>query len=164
MFFIYSRCKFLIQYMICRYLLPFCSCLFTCLIVSLEAQNFLILMVSAFFFATLFFNWRIIAYRLLLFSVRHQQESYRGTPMSPPSRACLPTPFPPRPSRLSQSPCFESAETCSRFPLAVCFTYGSSHRTLHASPLLLPSPRAHRSVLHDCFADTFISTISLDCT
>ena len=105
MFFIYSRCKFLIQYMICRYLLPFCSCLFTCLIVSLEAQNFLILMVSAFFFATLFFNWRIIAYRLLLFSVRHQQESSRGTPMSPPSRACLPTPFPPRPSRLSQSPC-----------------------------------------------------------
>ena len=52
----------------------------------------------------LFFNWRIIAFRNVLFSVKHQHESAIDIHMSPPSRTSLPS----HPSSLLQSPCFSS--------------------------------------------------------
>ena len=49
-----------------------------------------------------------LLYRILWFSVIHQQESAIGTPMSPPSQISLPSSSPSDPSRLTQSPCLSS--------------------------------------------------------
>ena len=57
------------------------------------------------FFLNLFFYWRIIALRILLFSVKPQHESAIGRHISPPFWTCLPSPSPSHPSRLIQSPC-----------------------------------------------------------
>ena len=59
------------------------------------------------FFATLFFLIAgYLLYRILCFSVKHQQESAIGTPMSPPPQ--LPSPSPSYPSGLSESSCLSS--------------------------------------------------------
>ena len=57
------------------------------------------------FFSNLFFYWRIIVYRILLFSVNPQHESAIGIHISPPFWTSLPSPSPSHPSRLIQSPC-----------------------------------------------------------
>ena len=50
-----------------------------------------------------------------VFSVIHQQELAIRTPMSPPSETSLPSPSPPHPSRLSQSPCLSSLSHTANF-------------------------------------------------
>ena len=62
----------------------------------------------SFFKIYLFFNWRIIAYRILLFSFKPQHESAIGIHKSPPSWTFLQSPFPSHPSTLIQSPCLSS--------------------------------------------------------
>ena len=103
-----------------------------------------------------------LLYRILWFSVIHQQESAIGTPMSPPS--------PPHPSRLLGS-LFEFPESHSKFPLAIYFTYGIVNfhvvLSMYLTFSLLPSPCVHRFVLyvyflHCCPENKFISTIFLD--
>ena len=65
-----------------------------------------------------FFNWRITALHNLLFSVKHQQESAIGAPMSPPSWNSLPSPFPSYSSRLLQSRCLSSlSHSCLENPM-----------------------------------------------
>ena len=58
-----------------------------------------------FFCHFIFLTEGYLLYRILWFSVIHQQESAIGTPMSPPSQTSPPSPSPSHPSRLSQSPC-----------------------------------------------------------
>ena len=62
-----------------------------------------------FFFATLFFNWRITALQtFMVFCRTSTRISDRYTPMFAPSLTSLPSPSPSHPSRLSQSPCLSS--------------------------------------------------------
>ena len=88
-----------------------------------------------------------LLYRILWFSVIHQQESAIGTPMSPPS--------PPHPSRLLGS-LFEFPESHSKFPLAIYFTYGivNFHVTLsiHLILSLFLSYHVLRSVFYVYFS------------
>ena len=72
-----------------------------------------------------------LLYRTLLFSVKHQQESPIGIHMSLPSWNSLPSPSPPHPSRLLQSP-FEISWVLQQIPIGCLFTYGdaSFHVTL----------------------------------
>ena len=51
------------------------------------------------------FYWRILLYRILWFSVKLQHESAIGIHISPPFWNSFPSPSPPYPSRLMQSPC-----------------------------------------------------------
>ena len=98
--------------------------------------------------------------RILWFSVKHQQESARGTPMSPSSRTSLPSPFPSHPSRLLQSPCLSSLSDTANshwLPIlygVVSFSLCTSHVTLsiHLTLSLLSSPRVHKSVLYVYFS------------
>ena len=94
-------------------------------------------------------------YRILWFSVIHQQESAIGTPMSLPSRTALPSPSPSHLSGLSQSPCLSSlSHTAHSHWLSVL------HMVLYISILLSPyisfsllsSHLVHRSVLYVCFS------------
>ena len=89
-------------------------------------------------------------YRSLWFSVKHQQESAIGTPMSPPSS---------HPSRLSQSPCL-SSRVIEQIPTGYLFYIWYCKfpcYSLHTTPPLplpsfLPSPHVHGSVLYVCFS------------
>ena len=56
----------------------------------------------------IFFNRRVLLYKILWFSVTRQQESAQSTSMSPPSRASLPSPSAPHPHRQSRSPYLSS--------------------------------------------------------
>ena len=60
----------------------------------------------------------------MLVSTIHQYESVIGTYMCPPYCTSLPLPSPSHSSRLSQSTRFELPVSHSKFPLAICFTYG----------------------------------------
>ena len=75
-----------------------------------------------FFFTTLFFLIeRYLLYRILLFSVIHQ-ESAIGTPISPPFQATLSSPSSPHPSGLSQNPCLSSLSyTANSYWLSVLY-------------------------------------------
>ena len=133
----------------------------------LEEKTLSTMKLCVWFLPLYFFNWRIIVYRILWFSVTHYQESATGTPMSPPSWTSLPPHSPSHPSRLSES-LFEFPESYSKFPLAIYFTYGNvicMLLSVHFSPSPLPL-RVHRSVLclflHCCPENKFISTIFLD--
>ena len=94
-------------------------------------------------------------YRILWFSVIHQQESAIGIPMYPPSQTSLH-----RPSHLTlqpvAEPLFEFPESHSKFPLAICFTRGIINFYVTLSirlPFsLLSSHVVHRSVLYVCFS------------
>ena len=105
------------------------------------------LSLSLFFFLTtllFFLIERYLLYRILLFSVIHQ-ESAIGTPISPPSQATLSSPSSPHPSRLSQNPCLSSLNyTASSYWLSILymlfkilmllsFTY-PSFLSLHRTP------------------------------
>ena len=64
---------------------------------------------------------------------------------------------------------FESPESHSKFPLAICFTYGSVYASITFSICLtfffLPTTHAHKCVLYVCIpiaALQLISTIFLD--
>ena len=56
------------------------------------------------FFALYFLIEGWLLYRILWFSVIHQQESSTGSPIFPPSRKFIPSPSPSHPSSWSQSP------------------------------------------------------------
>ena len=58
-----------------------------------------------FFFFIYFFYWRIIALKILLFSVKPQHKPAIGTHISPPFWTSLPSPSQSHPSRLIQSLC-----------------------------------------------------------
>ena len=87
----------------------------------------------------LFFNWRILLYRILLFSVKYQHESAIGVHMSPPSWTFLPSPSASHPSSWYRAPVWVPWDN-NKFPLAINFTYGNvsfystkhtiSHQTL----------------------------------
>ena len=109
-------------------------------------------------------------YRILWFSVIHQQESAIGVPMYPPSQTSLHCP-----SHLTlqpvAEPLFEFPESHSKFPLAICFTRGIINFYVTLSirlPFsLLSSHLVHRSVLYVCFSIAalkinFLSAISSD--
>ena len=64
-------------------------------------------------------------YRIFLFSVKPQHESAIGIHISPPFWTSLPSPSPPHPSRLMQSPC-------------LTFLAIQRRRQWHPIPVLLP--------------------------
>ena len=114
-----------------------------------------------FFKINLVFNWRIIPYRILLVSAKHQHASAIGIHMSPPSWTSLPSLSPSHLSRLLQSPCLSSLSHTAvslpviPVPLAICFTYGNAtlHVTssIHLTLSFLPSPHhVHKSVFYVC--------------
>ena len=78
-----------------------------------------------------FFNWRILALRILLFSVKHKHESGIGVYMSPPSWTPLWSPSPSHPSKLTQSPCLSSLRhTQNSHWLSILHTVTCFHDTL----------------------------------
>ena len=101
-------------------------------------------------FLNLFFNWKIIALQNLWFSVRHQQESAIGTPMSPPPET--PSHFPLLPTLLD---CHRASAVLApwviqQIPIGY-FTYAIVNFNvtvpIHLTLSLLPSPYVHISVL-----------------
>ena len=64
--------------------------------------------IFSFFLIYLFFNWRIMLYRIFLFSVKHLHESVIGIAMSLHSWTPFRSPSPSHPSRLTQSPWLSS--------------------------------------------------------
>ena len=62
--------------------------------------------------------------------------------MSPPSWTSFQPPTPSNPSRLSQSTGLSSLSHYSRFPLAICFTYGSIYVSM-LLPQFIPSSSSH---------------------
>ena len=99
-----------------------------CRMTCLHSINRIKLLVAQFFvlLPLHFLIERQLLYRILWFSVIHQQESTIGTPMSPSSRTSCPSSSPSYPSRLSHSSCLSSLSH-GKFPLAICFTYGILH-------------------------------------
>ena len=97
-----------------------------------------------FFFLLFFLIEGYLLYRILWFSVMHQQESAIHTPMSPPSQTSLTSPSLSHTSRLSQSPCLSSLSHTANSHLAIYFTHGNInlHVTLsiHLTLSLLPPP------------------------
>ena len=89
---------------------------------------------------------------------------YTHVPPKPPSH------LPPHPTLyIVTEPQFEVPESYSKFPLTICFTYGSVYVSMLLSPFVpLPPPRLCPQVrflclrLHCCPADRLISTILLD--
>ena len=81
-----------------------------------------------------------------------QQESAIGTPISPPSEISLPSPFPPPVAE----PQFEFPGSCSKSPLAICFTYGivNFYVTLFPTFPLLPPllPPVHTFLIYVYFS------------
>ena len=89
----------------------------------LESHNY--------FLQLIFFNWRIIALQYCVGSCHTPTWiSHRYTYV--PSLLNLPPPSLSHPSRLSQSTGSELPTPYSKFPLAICFTYGN----VYASTLL----------------------------
>ena len=89
--------------------------------------------------------------------------------MSPPSWTSLPPLILSHPCRLLPEPWFEFSEAYRKFPLTVCFTYGSVYASITFSICLtfffLPTIHAHKCVLYVCIsiaALQIISTIFLD--
>ena len=78
------------------------------------------------------FNWRIIAYNVVLVSAIQQCESALSVPMSPPSWISLPPSTPSRLSRPSQRTRVISA-LYSNFPWVIYFARGSGRG--HGNPL-----------------------------
>ena len=66
----------------------------------------------------------------MLVSAIHRLESVIGIHMSPRSWTSFPHPTLSHPSRTSQSAGFEIPVSCSKFPLAICYTYSNVY-TLH---------------------------------
>ena len=94
-------------------------------------------------------------YRILSFSVKHQQELAIESHMSLPSQHPRPSPSPPHPSRLSQSPSLSFLSPTEnshwlfyiwncKFP---CYSLHISHLLPHPT-----NPRVHRAVLYVCFS------------
>ena len=94
-------------------------------------------------------------YRILCFSVIHQQESAIGIPMSPPSQTSLPSPSHPTLQPVTE-PLFKFPGSYSKFPLAIYFAYGIVNfyvtLSIHLPLSLLSSHHVHRSVLYVCFS------------
>ena len=101
-------------------------------------------------------------YRILWFSVIHQQESAIGIHMSPPFPTSLPSPSSPHPSACHRAP--EFPESYSKFPLAIYFTYGIINFYVTFSihiPFSFPLPTvSHRSVLYVCISICALKTNS----
>ena len=70
-------------------------------------------------------------------------------------------PFPPF-SVVAELQC-ELPASCSKFPLATCFTYGSVCVSMLLSPSILPSPSSplhvHKSVVYECVSIQFSSVV-----
>ena len=109
-------------------------------------------------------------YRILCFSVIHQQESAISIPMSPPTQTSFPSPSPPYPSTCYRAPVWVPWVT-QQIPIGYLFYiwYCKFLRyTLHTSPLLSPLLPPCPYVwslclfLHCCPKNKLISTIFLD--
>ena len=114
-----------------------CVCVCVCIVLLLIFKNLFI------------FNWRIIAYNIVLVSAIHQHESAIGTHMPPCS---FPPPVPPHPLRLSQSPGLSSlSHTPNSHWLSVLrmLVYMFLCCSVHWSHPLLPAPAS--TVCSLCF-------------
>ena len=94
------------------------------------------------YFFNLFFYWRIVFYRSLLFSVKPQHESALGIHISSPFWTSLLFSTPSHPSRLIQIKYYLFYTWQCKFP---CYSFHTSHP-------LLPSPHVHKSILYVCFS------------
>ena len=100
-------------------------------------------------------------YRIVLVSAKHQHESAMGIHSSPPS--C--THLPPRPTPLGchRAPGWSSVSH-SKFPLALCFTFGSVYVSmLSIPPSLSFSHSVHKYVLYICISIQF-SSVQFSCS
>jgi len=96
------------------------------------------------FFKKIIFNWRIIAFSVVLVSDIHQHESAIGLYMSSPSWTSLLTP--PFPLLLGcHRALFEFPESHSKFPLAIYFTHGSVYVSMLLSPFIPPTHNSSKN-------------------
>ena len=113
-------------------------------------------------------------YRILWFSVKHQQESSIGTPVSTPSLNSLTSPSPSHHSRLSQSPCLGSlSHTVNSHWLFIlhitylCIVSFLVTLSIHLTLGLPCSLHVHKSVLYVCVSIAALqinsSVLFLDC-
>ena len=98
----------------------------------------------------------------LPYSNMNQPQMYIcSLPLEPPSHAIPPL-------QIVTEHCVELPESCSKFPLAICFTYGNVYVSVLLCPFILRSPSPSVSIslfcLHLCCCPTnrFSSTIFLD--
>ena len=87
-----------------------------------------------------YFNWRIIALQCCVGFCHTSTWIAIDTHMFPLSWTPLPPPIPSHPSKLSQSTGFELTVPCSKFPLAIYFTYGNVYVSILLSQFIPPSP------------------------
>ena len=119
-------------------------------------------------FLNFIFNWMITALQYCVgFCHTSTWISHRYT-HAPPNLP--PTSHPIPPLYIVTEPQFEVPESYSKFPLAICFTYGSVYVSMLLSPFVPPSvfPRPvfinlfSMSLSHCCPANRFINAIFLD--
>ena len=93
-----------------------------------------------FFSLKFIFNWRIIAFNIVLVSAIAQYEPAIGIRVYPPLWISLPSLTPSHPSGLSQSTRFELPVSYSKFPLAIYFIHGSIYVSKLPSQFIPPFP------------------------
>ena len=94
--------------------------------------------VVCFFFPLIYFNWRIIAFNIVIFLPyigMNQPQVY----LCPPTLHPLPPPSPPHPSGWSQSTSSGCPASCMELALVICSSYGNVHVSVLISQIIPPS-------------------------
>ena len=102
------------------------------------------------------YYWGIVAPQVVLGSAVQGNRSAICIHISPLSWSSLRTHPPSHPSRPSQSTDLSSLGYIAASPLAVCFTYGSAHKSVPVSQFIPPPPCFHTSILY-----IFVSVLAL---